>query len=46
MYKDLYSFIAVVSFDVDGISINFPDLEGCFTCADNKNEIFKMARKF
>jgi len=43
--KDEYSYIAVVSFDNDGISINFPDLEGCFTCAETEKEIFKMARE-
>ena len=42
---DSYSYIAVVSFDDDGISINFPDLQGCFTCAENESEIFKMAKE-
>jgi len=45
MYKDIYSYIAVISFDADGISIDFPDLSGCFTCAENENEIFKMAKE-
>jgi len=45
MLKNTYSYIAVVSFDDDGISIDFPDLAGCFTCADNENEIFKMAKE-
>ncbi|MCL2322298.1 MAG: type II toxin-antitoxin system HicB family antitoxin [Oscillospiraceae bacterium] len=45
MYKDFYSYIAVVSFDEDGISIDFPDLPGCFTCADNEDEIFAMAKE-
>ena len=45
MQKDSYSYIAVVSFDEDGISINFPDLEGCFTCAEDESEIFKMAKE-
>jgi predicted RNase H-like HicB family nuclease len=45
MLKDHYSYIAVVSFDDDGISIHFPDLEGCFTCADDEEEIFKMAKE-
>ena len=45
MKKDIYSYIAVVSFDNDGISINFPDLTGCFTCADNEDEIFKTAKE-
>ena len=45
MKKDTFSYIAVVSFDDDGISINFPDLEGCFTCADSEDEIFKTAKE-
>lgn len=43
--KDIYRFIAVVTFDEDGISINYPDLEGCFTCADNEEEIYNMAQE-
>ncbi len=43
--KDTYAYIAVVSFDDDGISIDFPDLEGCFTCADNEDEIFKVSKE-
>jgi predicted RNase H-like HicB family nuclease len=35
----------VVSFDNDGISIHFPDLQGCFTCAENEREIFKMSKE-
>ena len=45
MKKDRYSYIAVVSFDDDGISINFPDLDGCFTCAEAETEIFQMAQE-
>ncbi len=45
MKKDTYSYIAVVSFDDDGISIDFPDLEGCFTCAENEKEVLKMAQE-
>lgn len=45
MKKDSYWFIAVVSFEDDGISINFPDLKGCFTCAENEEEIYKMAQE-
>ena len=45
MKKDTYSYIAVVSFDDDGVSINFPDLIGCFTCADSEDEIFKTAKE-
>jgi predicted RNase H-like HicB family nuclease len=43
--KDIYSYIAVVSFDDDGISIDFPDLAGCFTCSKNEKEIYKTARE-
>ena len=32
--KDYYSYIAVFSYDDDGISIDFPDLPGCCPCAD------------
>ena len=45
MKRDVYSYIAVVSFDNDGISIDFPDLPGCFTCAKNEKEIYKTARE-
>lgn len=34
MLKDRYSYVAVFSYDEDGISIEFPDLPGCFPCAD------------
>ena len=45
MKKDIYSYIAIVSFDDDGISIGFPDLDGCFTCAETEEEIFQMAKE-
>ena len=32
--KKEYSFIAVFDFAEDGISISFPNLPGCFSCAD------------
>ncbi len=34
MLKDRYSFVAVFSYDTDGICIEFPDLPGCYPCAD------------
>lgn len=34
MLKDRYSYIAVFSYDEDGISIEFPDLPGCLSCAE------------
>lgn len=37
MYKDRYSYIAIFSYDNDGISIEFPDLPGCLPCAERDN---------
>ena len=34
MLKDRYSYVAIFSYDDDGISIEFPDLPGCCPCAD------------
>lgn len=34
MQKNRYSFVAVFSYDEDGICIEFPDLPGCCPCAD------------
>ncbi len=34
MLKDRYSYIAIFSYDDDGINIEFPDLPGCYPCAD------------
>lgn len=34
MLKDRYSYVAVFSYDDDGICIEFPDLPGCYPCAD------------
>lgn len=35
--KDRYIYPALFSYDSDGISISFPDLPGCFPCADTDN---------
>lgn len=37
MLKGRYSYVAVFSYDADGISIEFPDLPGCLPCADKDN---------
>ena len=37
MLKDRYSYIAVFTYDEDGICIDFPDLPGCCPCADKDN---------
>ena len=34
MLKDNYSYVAVFTYDDDGISIDFPDFPGCCPCAD------------
>lgn len=34
MLNDRYAFVALLSYDDDGISIEFPDLPGCYPCAD------------
>ena len=35
--KDRYSYVAIFTYDKDGIAIEFPDLPGCYPCAD-KND--------
>lgn len=32
--KDRYSYVAIFTYDKDGIAIEFPDLPGCYPCAD------------
>ena len=32
--KDRYSYLAIFTYDEDGIVIEFPDLPGCYPCAD------------
>ena len=32
--RDRYIFPAVFNYAEDGISISFPDIEGCFSCSD------------
>lgn len=42
--KNNYAFPAIFSFDDDGISIEFPDLPGCFSCADTLDEAIANAK--
>ena len=37
MLKDKYSYIALFTYEDAGISIEFPDLPGCYPCADKDN---------
>lgn len=34
MLKSHYSYVAVLTYEEDGICIDFPDLPGCCPCAD------------
>ena len=45
--KTEYSFLAVFEYASDGISISFPDLPGCFSCAekDDTESALKNARE-
>lgn len=47
MLKDRYAFVALFSYDTDGISIAFPDLPGCYPCADkdDTNAAIKNAKE-
>ena len=44
MKKDNYMFPAIFNYAEDGISIEFPDLPGCFSCADTDEEALYMAK--
>lgn len=43
--KDIYSFLAIFTYDEDGISIEFPDLPGCFSCSDKEESAINMAKE-
>lgn len=45
MSKERYIYPALFSFDSDGISIEYPDLPGCLTCAHTEEEAFKCAKE-
>ena len=42
--KDKYVFPAIFSIEQDGISVEFPDLTGCFSCGDTEDEALYMAK--
>jgi len=44
MAKDLYVYPAIFDYADDGISISFPDLPGCFSCAHTDEEALYMAK--
>lgn len=43
--KDNYIYPAIFSYEDDGISISFPDLEGCFTCAKDDEEAYLSSKE-
>lgn len=43
--KDRYSFVAVLTYADDGISIEFPDLPGCLPCAETTEEALANAKE-
>lgn len=43
--KDKYEFVAIFEYEKDGISISFPDLPGCLSCANTTNEAMKNAEE-
>ena len=45
MKKDYYVYPAIFTYEDDGISVQFPDLPGCLTCADTTEEAIKMAKE-
>ena len=42
--KDIYVFPAIFLKEEDGYSVNFPDIEGAFTCGDTFEEALFMAK--
>lgn len=45
MAKDRYIYPAIFEYADDGISVSFPDLPGCLTCADDDEEALSMAKE-
>ncbi len=43
--KNYYIYPAVFTYEEDGISIEFPDLRGCFSCANTDEEALRMAKE-
>lgn len=45
MKKDTYIYPAYFTFEENGITIEFPDLPGCLSCATTAEEAFRHARE-
>ena len=42
--NEVVTYPAIFSFDEDGISVSFPDLPGCLSCADTPSDAVPIAR--
>ncbi len=40
-----YEFYAILSYDNDGITIEFPDLPGCISCGYSEEEALLMSKE-
>lgn len=45
MKRNTYNFPAILSFDLDVISVEFHDLAGCLTCAQTLEEAINRAKE-
>jgi predicted RNase H-like HicB family nuclease len=45
MFKDHYIYPAIISYDSDGISIEFPDLPGCLTFSNTTDKAILMTKE-
>ncbi|MBU3114896.1 type II toxin-antitoxin system HicB family antitoxin [Clostridium lacusfryxellense] len=45
MKNNSYVYPAILSYESDGISIEFPDLPGCLPCANNIDEAIKNSKE-
>lgn len=45
MSKDRYAYVAIFHYEENGISISFPDLDGCYPCADTTEEAIDNAKE-
>ena len=45
MKKDVYVYPAILSYEVNGISITFPDLDGCISCAKDTEQALKYCKE-
>ena len=45
MYKDNYIYPCVFIYETDGISVYYPDLDGCVTFGSDEQEAFRNAKE-